>query len=246
MVLSMGIHSISYAQCTSDFDTNISYLTVQFTNQASGSYNWIGYDYGDGNFSTYVASPTYTYAQPGIYVACQFIQDTIGSTCFDYTCDTLYLGGATCMADFFYFPDGFDVSFYNNSFGGYDQLLWDFGDGNTSTDTMPVHTYTTPGFYTVCLSLYDGSTFCDSACYTLYVDESDCDAYFTYSSNDLTVDFTNQSSGSYDGLYWDFGDGFGYSEDNDPTYTYFTEGDYNVCLYLYDTIGSCNSQYCET
>jgi hypothetical protein len=29
---------------------------------------------------------------------------------------------------------------------------WDFGDGNTSTDSCPVHTYLQPGTYLVCLS----------------------------------------------------------------------------------------------
>jgi uncharacterized repeat protein (TIGR01451 family) len=30
--------------------------------------------------------------------------------------------------------------------------LWDFGDGSTSTDQHPTHTYATPGDYTVCLT----------------------------------------------------------------------------------------------
>lgn len=33
---------------------------------------------------------------------------------------------------------------------------WDFGDGNTSTDTNPVHMYTQPGLYSVTLTLNDG------------------------------------------------------------------------------------------
>ncbi len=34
--------------------------------------------------------------------------------------------------------------------------FWDFGDGNTSTDTNPVHMYTLPGLYKVTLTLNDG------------------------------------------------------------------------------------------
>jgi len=33
---------------------------------------------------------------------------------------------------------------------------WEFGDGQTSTDTDPVHTYPAPGFYTVSLTITDG------------------------------------------------------------------------------------------
>ena len=33
------------------------------------------------------------------------------------------------------------------------KFLWDFGDGNTSTEVNPVHTYTAPGNYTVTLTV---------------------------------------------------------------------------------------------
>ncbi len=46
--------------------------------------------------------------------------------------------------------DSGTVSFANNSFDT-DTYLWDFGDGFTSTDSTPVHTYTAPGSYTVSL-----------------------------------------------------------------------------------------------
>ncbi|HNE28708.1 MAG TPA: PKD domain-containing protein, partial [Saprospiraceae bacterium] len=48
--------------------------------------------------------------------------------------------------------DGVTVNFLNTSRDG-DSWLWDFGDGNTSTDWNPQHTYLAPGCYDVCLSL---------------------------------------------------------------------------------------------
>lgn len=233
------------AQCQAGFDTTMSGLTVQFTNQASGSYNWIGYDYGDGNYSENVASPSYTFT-PGIYEVCQYIQDTINWQCFDFECDTFYMGGATCMADFYYSADGLEVEFFSYPIGQFDSLAWDFGDGNTSSDSMPTHTYANTGTYTVCLSLFDDTTLCDSTCYTVFVDTNDCEADFSYSANNLNVSFTNQSSGSFNAVYWDFGDGFGFSEVNNPTYTYAIAGTYTVCVYVYDTVsGVCWDDYCE-
>ncbi len=44
-----------------------------------------------------------------------------------------------------YDPDGDALKFF-----------WDFGDGKTSTETDPAHTYTKPGQYSVVLKLYDG------------------------------------------------------------------------------------------
>jgi hypothetical protein len=42
---------------------------------------------------------------------------------------------------------------------------WDFGDGSTSQDTSPVHTFPHDGLYEVCLTVsnqYDENTFCRS------------------------------------------------------------------------------------
>ena len=48
-----------------------------------------------------------------------------------------------------------EVQFQNGSTGG-TNYHWDFGDMNTSIDSSPTHTYTTPGVYTVTLASADG------------------------------------------------------------------------------------------
>lgn len=48
-------------------------------------------------------------------------------------------------------PLNFPISFTNSSSVG--DYAWTFGDGGTSTDKDPVHTYSTPGTYTVQLSV---------------------------------------------------------------------------------------------
>lgn len=47
-----------------------------------------------------------------------------------------------------YLCDG-TVSFVNNTQNGASEYYWDFGDGNTSTEASPTHTYTADGVYTV-------------------------------------------------------------------------------------------------
>jgi hypothetical protein len=50
---------------------------------------------------------------------------------------------------------------------------WDFGDGGTSGDSLPVHTFDAPGHYTVCLSFdvcIGGGISChDDTCITLFL-----------------------------------------------------------------------------
>jgi len=241
-----GFITNSNAQCAAGYTTTISGLGVLFTNQATGSYNYIEYDYGDGDFDANISSPAHTYDDPGIYIACQFIMDTMNFNCFDEYCDTLYLGGATCMAAFDPYLDGLDLEVYNESLGDYDSLWYDYGDGNGSNSANPTHSYSANGYYTICLSLYSNDTLCDSTCYEVYADDTPCDAAFSYSDDDLTVDFTDESTGNYNAVYWDFGDGFGTSEDFDPTYTYFTGGTYEVCLVMYDSVNfSCDDETCK-
>ncbi len=44
------------------------------------------------------------------------------------------------------------VQFYDNSTGSPTSWSWDFGDGATSIEQMPIHTYLTPGTFTVSLN----------------------------------------------------------------------------------------------
>jgi PKD repeat protein len=46
----------------------------------------------------------------------------------------------------------------------------------------------------------------------------------------LLVTFTNESSGDYDTLSWDFGDGSPISSEIDPSHTYETPGNYTITL----------------
>lgn len=61
---------------------------------------------------------------------------------------------ADFTADATTFCDNGTVNFDNLSIDG-DEFLWDFGDGNTSVDSLATHTYTSPGIYTVSLTAID-------------------------------------------------------------------------------------------
>lgn len=54
----------------------------------------------------------------------------------------------------FFSQGGVGSASFTSTMVNADSLVWDFGDGNTSNDSTPTHSYSTPGIYTVCLTGY--------------------------------------------------------------------------------------------
>lgn len=146
------------------------------------------------------------------------------------------------------------VQFNDASTGTPSSWLWDFGDGDTSTLQDPLHTYDTPGIYTVSLTA-DGLT----STKTNYLAAIDFEgtpllgpspltvnfsiplapvASFTYAQtpSTYTIVFTNMSTGSIVTYAWDFGDGYTTTEAN-PSHTYATPGDKEVSLTVSNSAG---------
>ncbi len=132
------------------------------------------------------------------------------------------------------------VSFFSNSVGEIDSYAWDFGDGSSSTEVNPTHTYRSKGDYAVSLAV-TGPRGADQVVKSAYIRVS-CTApraAFSTSVNrgtePLTVTFSNQSSGSISRYEWDFGDGER-STAASPTHTYRNSGSFSVPLKV---IGPC-------
>lgn len=53
--------------------------------------------------------------------------------------------------------NGRTVSFFNTSSAGLEHFVWNFGDGATSTENDPVHTYSASGNYTATLTGYNNN-----------------------------------------------------------------------------------------
>jgi len=107
---------------------------------------------------------------------------------------------------------------------------WNFGDGNSSTDINPQHTYTATGTYTITLVAYNGPL-ADTARFTIQVTNQPS-ALFTFSPllpvvSD-TVSFLNLSKNALS-YTWIFGDG-GNSTNANPSHKYQAPGTYTVML----------------
>ena len=65
------------------------------------------------------------------------------------------IAGITSSSVTVYLNQGGEIQF-NSISAGATSYVWDFGDGNTSTDKDPLHTYTATGTYTVTLTAFNG------------------------------------------------------------------------------------------
>ena len=124
------------------------------------------------------------------------------------------------------------VDFTNGSTGVFTSVLWDFGDGETSTLDSPSHQYTVAGVYTVTLSV-SGPGGSDSEIkishITVYAPQADFSASPVSGAAPLTVTFSDLSSGTFTSWLWDFGDGVT-STLQSPSHTYTSTGVYTVTL----------------
>jgi PKD repeat protein len=118
--------------------------------------------------------------------------------------------------------------------------LWDFGDGNASSEQHPLHTYTTPGTFTVTLTSSNalGS---DTKARSGYVQALPVTANFSGTPRTggppLSVSFMDLSTNGPTSWLWDFGDG-GTSSEQHPTHAYTSVGTFTVTLTAGNAFGS--------
>lgn len=110
--------------------------------------------------------------------------------------------------------------------------FWDFGDGNTSTQQHPSHTYTTPpNSYTVTLTVSNAAGCQVTITKTITITGAPSPA-ISATPNPVCVgepvSFTGSGSGVISWL-WDFDDGASNGGQN-PSHTYLSPGTYNVTL----------------
>ncbi|MDW5549944.1 PKD domain-containing protein [Methanosarcina sp.] len=118
---------------------------------------------------------------------------------------------------------------------------WNFGDGTNSTVKSPTHTYLASGNYTVNLTAINAKGTGSKLGTITVFDTSVLPPVANFSSNvtngytPLCVQFTDLSKNATE-WNWDFGDGDTSSEQN-PTHTYYAEGNYNVTLRVINPVG---------
>jgi len=135
--------------------------------------------------------------------------------------------------------------------------LWNFGDGSTSTERDPMHTYTSAGIYPVSLTTTNQNGTSDNETKQAYihvgsaVNAAPRAQFFARSFSGTlprTANFYDQSKGSVTSWLWNFGDGQTSTEQN-PVHTYTTGGSFAVSLTVSGPDGSdtiTKSSYAHT
>jgi len=227
---------------------------IHFTDESYDSdgsvVSWF-WDFGDGHNST-LQNPVHTYSDDGIYTVSLTIKDDDGAS--NSISKGIEVRNAPPTADFYYVPpspdDRDNVSFYDSSGdadGSVVSWFWDFGDGNTSKEANPSHSYKNNGVYTVRLTVTDDDGANDSVLHSIIIANIPPVADFSYAPDNVTdiddVVFTDNSSdvdGSVVNWTWDFGDG-NISYERNVTHKYGDDGIYNVILTVTDDDGASSS-----
>lgn len=217
---------------------------------ASG--NIVGWDwsFGDGTGSSTSQNPIYTYPDTGAYLVELIVESNLGL--FDTTTANIFVTTSP-LSDFSYSAGiaGTATNFTDLSQSYLLPLtswLWDFGDGGTSTQQNPSHTYIIAGTYTVCLTTTN-SCGSDSSCMSIIIStaatpnagfsaDTVCLGAATNFQDESTI-----SAGSIVGWSWDFGDGTGTAASQNPTYVYADTGAYQVALTVLSSGGTNDIAY---
>lgn len=232
------------------FTFTVDNLDVTFTDTSSDSDGTIttwSWDFGEGGSST-AQNPIYSFAADGTYSVTLTVTDDDGASDSNIQDVTIDSTNVVPISSFTYVASDLQVTFTDGSSdsdGTIANWNWDFGDGNTSTQQNPVNNYTAGGDYEVSLTVTDnqGTTNLSNQTVSVVAPNVDPVADFSFTSTDLSVDFSdtsNDSDGSISSWSWDFGDG-NLSTLQNPSNTYASAGNYTVTLIVTDNQGATDS-----
>lgn len=233
----------AFAQPNADFSASAikgcTPLVVQFNDLSTGKPTSWFWDFGNGITST-LQNPIVTYATSGNFNVRLIVENNSGK---DYEQKNNYISVNTSPQAGFFVSAGdsgcvallssfTDTSVLNNT--SIQSWLWDFGDGFTSAQQNPSHSYTIAGQFDVSLTIT--TTQGCSSTHTKYnAVIAGNKPVAAFSASPLSGcastmrNFINKSSGKITETKWSFGDG-GISYDRNPQYHYLDTGKFTVKL----------------
>jgi PKD repeat protein len=222
-----------------DFQAQTNGLRALFTDMSTGQPSSWTWAFGDGASSS-AQSPEHTYAQAGTYNVTLTVANAAGSSSKSKFV-TVSLGDPP-KADFGFQANGLSVTFVDQSTGSPTSWSWDFGDGATSAQQNPTHTYARTGSYTVILTASNAGGSSRTTKLVTLASTTPPAAAFCYQRNKLVVIFRDISTQGPTAWQWNFGDCAAspstcQSTAQNPGHTYAAAGTYAVTLTASNTAG---------
>jgi gliding motility-associated-like protein len=216
------------------------------------SFRW---NFGDGSAPVTAGTNSvfHTYSAPGTYQVTLYLVDTTYCNAPDSLRIPLTIA-ENVKAGFTTNPIGcapYAAVFSNTSVAG-QTYSWSFGDGNTSVQSSPTHTYAQPGTYTVTLIANNPNTcnLSDTVRFTIQVLDAPL-SNFSFTPVAIQPNtphtFTNLSSSDAIRFKWTFGDGDSIlTTSRVPIiHQYKSSGTFQVCLTAYNQL-DCPRTICKT
>lgn len=136
---------------------------INFINLSSNDPDNFAWNFGDGSISDQL-EPKHKYITSGFY---DVILTVNKDGCVNSINKKIFAADSSAaVADYGYDITGATVNFFDSS-DNTDSWLWDFGDGNTSSEKNPSHTYTQNGSYIVILTASNACGFSNQKQYTI-------------------------------------------------------------------------------
>lgn len=211
--------------------------SIQFYNISTGNPQTYTWNFGDGETSNEF-EPLHKYTKSGTYtvsltISKNSVTDKMTKTSLIKVYDKLSIDFTANKVDGF---NPLTVKFTNTSEGNADSWIWNFGDGQTSTEANPTHIYTIVGKFNVKLV---GISSAEKDSLTknefINVDAVPSSYIVDFSSNTLEGEpnmqavFTPNTTPSSTVWNWDFCDGTNSNEKN-PTHIFSDYGSYSIKL----------------
>ena len=215
---------------------------VTFTDLSANSpTDWV-WEFGDGAVGT-GSKPDHVYQKTGVYDVTLTASNpaiTNSRTKNQYI-TVINIPRSDFVADKTRGGAPLTVNFVDKSLGEPTSWNWDFGDGATSIEKNPAHTYNSLGSYTVALTASNSNGKDTTAKSGYIVTTLAPVANFKVDQRlgkaPFIVQFKDLSTNNPTGWSWTFGDGTSSSEQN-PRHIYPREGAYDVTLTVSNQYGS--------
>ncbi len=230
------------------FNTNVTSgcppFTVTVTN-LSGAPNR-SFDMGDGTTSL-ADTVAHTYNTPGTYVISHFVNNGCSFDTAYFTITVFPVPAVNILPQDTAVCPGSPITFVDSAYtGATSGYLWQFGDGNTSQNISPTHSYALPGTYSViaqATSIANGCTVRDTAQVTVWpVPNTNFTPADTQGCEPFVAQFLNTTTGG-NSYYWEFGDG-STSTATSPSHIFPNPGTYFVKLTAFNSL-NCSSSFTQ-